>query len=482
VSLFDTGCPGSLPVLNPDAIGLAIRAAAALNGRIASRSFFDRKHYFYADSPNSYQITQKRVPLMQDGTLSFFNAKGERKTFQVASLHLENDTGKSIYDDRHPNLSLIDLNRSGCGLVEIVTPPSFHSGEDAADFVRGLIELMRHCQVSDADMSEGSLRVDVNVSVRPLHSTQLGGKVEVKNLNSLKALQAAVQYERDRQCAVLENGGVVVSETRGWDPRRGRSLRQRSKHSLMDYRFMPEPDLPPLLVTKDASLLSQEVLAPFYPLPWQYFEAVQAKWSLTASATRLLLDVQGADSYFAGVMEQAATGGGGGGGRGGGAGNEVTGSSPSSPDSMTFFNWMQHFLWEYTQTIRGQKDLSPISERIPPSECAHAIRLVVEKKASAIAVKTALECRLKDGDPRPWDQIVVEEDWLLADGDMTDSWKRLLEEMVAAHPEEVAAIQNGRPRRIKFFVGQFMQKTSGKGDPAFATRTLQQLLGVQAEK
>ncbi|MGH9448490.1 MAG: Asp-tRNA(Asn)/Glu-tRNA(Gln) amidotransferase subunit GatB, partial [Terriglobia bacterium] len=246
------GLPGALPVLNRDAVTMAMKAAMAFNCAVNSQSRFARKNYFYPDLPKGYQISQYDEPLAEDGWLEI-DAGGERKRIGITRVHLEEDAGKSLHEGfpDSDRASYIDLNRSGTPLIEIVTEPDLRSPEDAHEFLTSLKTTMLYLEISDCNMEEGSLRCDANASVRRVGSPDLGIKTEVKNLNSFRFLQRALAYESERQIAILENGDEVVQETRLWDSREQKTHGMRSKEFAHDYRYFPEPDLLPLVITPD---------------------------------------------------------------------------------------------------------------------------------------------------------------------------------------------------------------------------------------
>ena len=251
VSFFDAAIPGTLPVINKKAVDLATKAALALNCRINPVSTFDRKHYFYADLPTGYQITQQRKAIANDGHLDFIVMKSPTvkesygKRASIIQLQLEQDSGKSMHDDKS-NQTLVDLNRCGSGLIEIVFGPDLFDGEDAAGLVKELSLVLQWLDICTCQMEEGALRVDANVSVRPFGSDQLGVRTEVKNINSVRGLVNAIEFEVDRQIEILESGGLIENETRSYDGNSKTTVPMRDKEVKQDYRFMPEPNLPPL--------------------------------------------------------------------------------------------------------------------------------------------------------------------------------------------------------------------------------------------
>ncbi len=244
------GLPGALPVLNKRAVEFAIRLGLATGCTIRRRSRFARKHYFYPDLPKGYQISQYDEPLCEHGQITFINNDGKPRTVRLARIHMEEDAGKNIHAAGSP-YSLVDLNRAGVPLVEVVTEPDLRSSAEAAEYMRALREIVRYLGISDGNMEEGSLRCDAHVSIRPRGQEALGTRAELKNINSFKFVERAIDYEIARQASILEAGMKVVQETRLWDPDRGSSHSMRSKEDAHDYRYFPDPDLPPLVITED---------------------------------------------------------------------------------------------------------------------------------------------------------------------------------------------------------------------------------------
>jgi aspartyl-tRNA(Asn)/glutamyl-tRNA(Gln) amidotransferase subunit B len=300
------GLPGVLPVVNQRAIDYALRVALALNCTPAHTSIFERKNYFYPDLPKGYQISQYEYPLAQHGILPIKTRAGQRD-IRIRRVHLEEDTGKLTHvpaDDG--SYSLVDLNRAGVPLLEIVSEPDMCTVEEVRAYASGLRSLLRYLEVNSGDMEKGVIRFEANVSVRPVGSTELGTRVEIKNLNSFRALERSVSYQIEQQIALLEAGGKVRQETLGWDETAGATYSQRGKEEAHDYRYFPEPDLPPLVVEQ---LWVDEVRSSLPELPWQKLERFQQQYGLTAYTARQLTEERSVAEYYERVVRSAANAG-----------------------------------------------------------------------------------------------------------------------------------------------------------------------------
>jgi len=288
------GHPGTLPVINKEAVRKVIKTGIALNCKIAPWSFFERKNYFYPDLPKGYQISQYANPLCKEG---FLIIPSNNKKIRIRRIHLEEDTAKLIHPEGQ-NYSLLDFNRAGIPLMELVTEPDMESAKEAKEFARELQLILRYLEVSDADMEKGQMRVEANVSLSQipnLKSQSLGTKVEIKNLNSFKAVERAIEYEIKRQKEILEGGGGVIQETRGWDEKKGVTFPQREKEEAHDYRYFPEPDLPPMEFNKDFIL---DVKNQLPELPFEKRERFQQEYNLSSKIIEILISNKDLSEYF----------------------------------------------------------------------------------------------------------------------------------------------------------------------------------------
>ncbi len=437
------GLPGALPVLNRDAVTMALKAAMALNCAINPQSRFARKNYFYPDLPKGYQISQYDEPLAEHGWMEI-GAEGRSKRIGITRVHLEEDAGKSLHEgfqdsDRR---SYIDLNRSGTPLIEIVTEPDLRSPEEAYDFLTRLKTVMLYLEISDCNMEEGSLRCDANASVRPAGSTTLGTKTEVKNLNSFRFLQKALAYETKRQMDVIDSGGTIEQETRLWDNSEQRTYGMRSKEFAHDYRYFPEPDLLPLVITegwKDA------VRRELPELPDARQERLLHEYALPVpSAAQLTTSKELAD-YFEAVVTHDA-------------------------DARLAANWtlgeLQSLLNESKKAIRE----SPV----PPEQLAELLKLIAEERITGTIGKELLRQVFMTS--RPVSEVMKERGFERIDD--PEQLAATARQVIAANPKQATQYRNGKTEILGWFVGQVMKATRGQANPKQAQEILKtQLAG-----
>ena len=424
------GMPGALPVLNKRAVELALRVAIALNARVQEFSRFDRKNYFYPDLPKGYQITQREYPLAVGGSLSF-RVEGEARTVRIREMHLEEDAGKLIHTD---DGALVDMNRCGVPLVEIVTEPDIRSPKEAREFLRALRTLLRHLGVSNADMEKGELRCDANISVST--DRKRGTKTEIKNLNSFRAVERALAAEEERQRELLSRGGTVEQVTFGWDEHAGKLVLQRSKEEAHDYRYFPEPDLVPLVVPRE---WLERVRAGMPELPWEREERLIREYGLSPKEAGVLMEEPARADYF-----------------------EAVARACGSPQDAAG--------WVLSEVLRYWKDDSP---PISPEALTELIVAVREGKISRTNAKEVLEEAIATGrDP----MAIVEEKGLslLAD---EEELRRLAQEVIGENPKAVEDFRAGKKGAIGFLVGQAMRKTGGRADAKKLSKILLEILG-----
>lgn len=424
------GMPGALPVLNRRAVELALRVAVALGANVNPLSRFDRKNYFYPDLPKGYQITQREFPLALGGQLSFRSGPKER-TVRIRELHLEEDAGKLIHT---PSGALVDMNRCGVPLVEIVTEPDLRSPEEARAFLWQLRTLLRHLGVSNADMEKGELRCDANVSLS--QDGRLGTKAEIKNLNSFRAVERALFAAAAHQRELLARGEHVAQVTFGWDEARGGLLPERLKEEAHDYRYFPEPDLVPLSIS---SGWVEEARRACPELPW----AKAARWArdfgLTQKEIETLLGAPELSAYFEEVARAVG--------------------EPKEAAS-----------WVRSEVLRFWEGGPPL----PASELGRLIRLVREGSISRTNAKEALEEAATTG--RALGEILSARD-LSKLTDEGELW-RLAREVIAAHPQAVADYRAGKAQALGFLIGQAMRRTQGRADAKALSQILQKLLAA----
>jgi aspartyl-tRNA(Asn)/glutamyl-tRNA(Gln) amidotransferase subunit B len=436
------GLPGALPVLNTRAVEYGVTAALALGCAVQERSVFARKNYFYPDLPKGYQISQYEWPLATGGGLEI-DVDGRRKFVRLTRIHMEEDAGKSLHEgfadsDRK---TYLDFNRSGVPLIEIVSEPDMRSAEEAATFFERLRQLLVWLGVNDGNMDEGSLRCDANVSVRPAGSSTLGTKAEVKNVNSFRYLQKAIEYEIGRQIDVLEHGGRVVQETRLFDAAQGRTYSMRSKEEAHDYRYFPEPDLPPLVV--DAS--RREALRAMLPeLPEARRVRFQREYALPPYDAALLTESRALSDYF-----------------------EATAAACGQPKAAS--NWV---MGEVLRTLKEQ-DLRIEAFPVSPAALGALVRIVEAGTISSTVAKDVFARMMASG--RAAGEIVEAEG--LAQVSDTGALEPHVRTVVDEHPEVVAEIRAGKDRKFQFLVGQVMKASRGKADPKAVTALLKQAIG-----
>lgn len=472
VAPFDAALPGTLPALNRRSVELAARLGFALGGEVQRTSTFDRKHYFYPDLPHGYQITQQRSPIVLGGSLNvFFEPDKPPRTLHIERLQLEMDTGKSLHgEDR--SRTMIDLNRAGSTLIEIVTRPDLRSAEEAAAAVETFQQVLRFLGVSSANMEEGSLRCDVNVSVRRRPNTAngaeeapLGERVEVKNLNSFRSIARAVRHEAARHIDLLRDGAVVERQTRTFDANSGRTVLLRSKEELLDYRFLPEPDLPPLV-------LDQQYLDKIKESVPELPSAAQTRLQLyDGLPSKLAAAVVGHPStlaYYEAALSSARAHG----------GEETT----AAVKPLDVANWVVGELVGAARSanVSSLKDQSLLGA-LPPSVSAarsgELLAMVSAGRVSRRMAKDMLEAML-GGDNRPIAEVVVD----VCGGEQiggSDELRALCEEIVAEMPEEAELCRAGGKkgkRLMGLFVGEAMKRTGGRANPKEVSEILMSLL------
>jgi len=432
------GLPGALPSPNGEALKHAVRAALALGCTVHAKSVFARKNYFYPDLPKGYQISQFEEPLATQGSLTFLAPDRGLVTATIVRLHVEEDAGKSLHD-RFPKATAVDLNRAGVPLIEIVTGPDFRSPQEARAYLQTLKQVLEYIGVSDCDMEKGSLRVDANVSVRRAGDTALGVKTEVKNINSFAYVEKALGVERDRQIALLEGGGTVTQQTMLYDSKDSAVRPQRSKEESHDYRYFPEPDLPPLVLTPEF-VAEQQSLLP--ELPASKRERFVAQYGLPQQDAAVLTAGRAVADYYEGVVHAGA-------------------------EAKAAANWVMG------EVLADAKDHAE-ALRVAAASLAQLIGLVKGGTLSHQAAKRVFgELANRGGDPRTIAEAlgVIQ----VADSNVVAGW---VSEVIAAHPAEVTRYKAGETKLMAFFVGQVMKVSKGKADPKLAQKVLEERLAA----
>ncbi len=437
VSFVDAAFPGMLPVINRECVAQAVRTGLGLEARINPVSRFDRKNYFYADLPAGYQISQYQHPIVGEGRIDIELADGSTRQIGVTRLHLEQDAGKSLHD-QHPSKSYIDLNRAGVALMEIVSEPDMRSPEEAGAYLRKLRSILRYLGTCDGNMEEGSMRADVNVSVRK-HGEPFRTRCEVKNVNSIRYVMHAIEAEARRQVAVWEAGGAVDQETRLYDPQRGETRSMRSKEDAHDYRYFPDPDLLPLVLDEDW-VASLRAALPELP---------------DAKRARFMRDY-GLPAYDAGVLvaEQATA--------------DFYETVARGRDARLAANWViGDFFAALNRTGRGIED-SPVSA----AGLGELLDLMADGTINGRIAKEVFEAMVESGEPAG---AIVASRGLRQVTD-TGAIDAAVDRVLAANADKLAEYRAGKDKLFGFFVGQVMKAMAGKGNPALVNETLRRKL------
>lgn len=438
VSLVDAAMPGMLPVLNKKCVEQAVRTGLGLNAKVNTYSVFARKNYFYPDLPQGYQISQFEDPIIGEGKIEIDLPDGSVKEIGITRLHLEQDAGKSVHD-QSPTKSFVDLNRSGCALMEIVSEPDIRGPEEAAAYISKIRMILRYLGTCDGNMDEGSMRADVNVSVRK-PGQPYGTRAEVKNVNSVKAVQQAVEFEARRQVDLLESGGVVDQETRLWDPAKMETRSMRSKEEAHDYRYFPDPDLLPL---EFESSWVEEIKQTLPELPDQKKHRFVNDFGLSAyDASVLIAERKRADYY-----ETVAKG----------------------RDAKLAANWVINELLGILNKNEKSLDDSPISAE----QLGGLIDLISDDTISGKIAKDVFAEMFETSKDAA---TIVDEKGLKQVTD-TGAIEAIVDEVIAENPDNVAAYQGGKDKLFGFFVGQVMKKSQGKANPGMVNKLLKEKLG-----
>jgi aspartyl-tRNA(Asn)/glutamyl-tRNA(Gln) amidotransferase subunit B len=439
-NLVDLGYPGVLPVLNGEAVRMAVRFGLATGAKISRRSIFARKNYFYPDLPKGYQISQYERPVVEDGSLEIVLEDGTRKTIGITRAHLEEDAGKSLHEDFH-GLSGIDLNRAGTPLLEIVSEPDLRSAKEAVAYMKKIHTLVRYLEICDGNMQEGSFRCDANVSVRPRGQAEFGTRAEIKNLNSFRFVERAINYEIERQIDLIESGGKVVQETRLYDPDRGETRSMRSKEEANDYRYFPDPDLLPLAIGED---LIDSVRTELPELPDE-------------KAGRFVRDF-GLSEYDAGVLTASREM----------ADYYETVVARLGGNAKLAANWV---MGELSGAL-NKGNLEVTESRVGAEALAGLLARIVDTTISGKIAKDVFEAMWGEGASA---DAIIEAKGLKQITD-TSAIERAIDEVMAKNPGQLADYRSGKDKLFGFFVGQVMKATGGKANPAQLNELLKKKL------
>lgn len=434
-----TGMPGSLPVLNKQVVEYAMAVGLATNCSITQNCKFDRKNYFYPDNPQNYQISQLYKPICTNGYVEIKGDDGEKKQVRIHEIHMEEDAGKLVHDDWN-DCSLVDLNRSGVPLIEIVSEPDMRSSDEVIAYLEKLRLIIQYLGASDCKLNEGSMRADVNLSVREYGEKEFGTRTEMKNLNSFKAIARAIENERERQIDLIEAGEAVIQETRRWDDTKEYSYAMRSKEDAQDYRYFPDPDLVPIII-------SDEWMAEVKSKEPEFRDEKMARYISEFNLPEYDADIITLYKPLADLFEAAVQ----------------KGSAPKEAS-----NW----LMGETMRIVKDKGIEPDQVKLTGENFAKFLKLIENDVINKTVAKEVFEA-IFDGGVNP--EAYVEEHGLKMDND-TDGLKKIIEEVVANNPKTVADYQGGNKKAIGALVGQTMKATQGKANPQMINKILNEIL------
>ncbi len=436
-----TGMPGSLPVLNKQVVEYAAAVGIATNCTINQNCKFDRKNYFYPDNPQNYQISQLYTPICQNGWVEIETPEGGKKHVGIHEIHMEEDAGKLVHDD-WGECSLVDFNRSGVPLIEIVSEPDMRSAEEVIAYLEKLRLIIQYLKASDCKLNEGSMRADVNLSIRKKGAKEFGTRTETKNLNSFKAIARAIANERERQIDIIESGGKVIQETRRWDDTKEYSYPMRSKEDAQDYRYFPEPDLVPVVI-------SDEWLNEIKNNQPELRDEKMARYKLQYGLPDYDIDIITSHKKLADVFDETVE----------------LGAEPKKVS-----NW----LMVETMYLLKEKSMEPEDVAFSPANLAKLIKLTDERVINGNVAKEVF-AKIFDEDIDP--EVYVEENGLKSVNDEGEL-RAVIEKVIAANPKSIEDINSGKLKAMGFLVGQTMKEMKGKADPASVNAILKELLKV----
>lgn len=435
-----SGMPGTLPLLNKRVVEFAIRTGVATNCTITQNNKFDRKNYFYPDLPKAYQISQLYLPICRNGYIEVNTKDGEKKKIGIHEIHMEEDAGKLIHDE-FEDCTLVDYNRCGVPLLEIVSEPDFRSAEEVIDYLSKLRAILQYTGVSDCKMQEGSLRADVNLSVRPKGQAEFGTRTEMKNLNSFHAIERAIAYEAQRQIELIEDGEKVVQETRRWDDNKGYSYAMRSKEDAQDYKYFPEPDLPPIEISDEQI---EEIKSTMPELPEEKRERYLNELGLPEYDTGIITGDIALVKFFESTLEKC-----------------------DSPKDVA--NWIMG------EVMKLLNDSATLTENNPlkPAALAAVINMVKSNKINRGTGKKVLEKVFTDGvDPEKY----VEENNLAQVTDLS-ALRPIIEQVIAENEKSVSEYKAGKTQAMGYIMGQAMRALKGKAPAQEVQKILKEILG-----
>ena len=441
VSPITLGHPGTLPKMNKVTIEFAVKMGIACECDIAERQYFARKNYFYPDLPKGYQITQDTTPICTGGKVLIKTKAGEPKAIGLTRIHMEEDAGKSIHDI-DPFNTLVDLNRAGVPLIEIVSEPEIADSDEAYNYVTEVRKLVRYLDICDGNMEEGSLRCDANISVMLKGAAEFGNKVEVKNMNSIRNVKNAIEFEITRQIIAVENGETINSETRNYDALKNITTSMRSKEAANDYRFFPEPDLQPILVTKDhINKLKQSMP----PLPTALFKKYTEQYGLSEYDASNLIESKNIALYFESIVAH-------------------------TKNYKSAANWVMGEVKSYL----NQKAIKVSDFPLTGMQIAEIIQLIDAGKVSHSLASQKLFPQLLVEPHKKTGEIAEEQNWMQDSNE--DSLSGYIAEIIAENPAEIERFRNGEKKLMGVFMGQLMKKSKGKADPKTASKLINEMI------
>ncbi len=426
---IDLGMPGVLPVLNAEVVRMAVKLGVSVNAKITRRSIFARKNYFYPDLPKGYQISQYELPIVGEGHLDIYLEDGQTKRIGITRAHLEEDAGKSLHEDWE-GMSGIDLNRAGTPLLEIVSEPDLRSAKEAVAYLKTLHALVRYLGISDGNMQEGSFRCDANVSIRPVGQAKFGTRAELKNLNSFRFIERAINFEIERQIEILENGGTIKQETRLYDSDKNETRSMRSKEEANDYRYFPDPDLLPVELSEE---FIETVKQDLPELPQQKRERFQQQYNLTPYDAGILVSSRELASYF-----------------------EDTVQASGAPAKLVA-NWVNGELAAALNKNNLEINQSPINV----TRFADLMRLIADNTISGKIAKTVFEALWETSESAA--EIITKHD--LHQVTDTAAIEQIIDSVITANPVQLADYRSGKDKLFGYFVGQVMKVSGGKVNP-----------------
>lgn len=435
-SPISVGMPGTLPVINSLAVEYAVKAGLALGCQIREKSVFSRKNYFYPDLPKGYQISQYDLPICENGSVTFMLEDQER-TIPITRAHMEEDAGKSSH---HGQYTLLNYNRAGIPLLEIVSGPDIRSAAEAAAYARTVRQILRYIEVCDGNLEEGSMRCDCNVSVRKIGETKLGTKVEIKNVNSFRFVEKAIEYEIDRQIDALEDGEKIIQETRLWDPDKNKTFSMRSKEDAQDYRYFPDPDLLPLIITQEMVKKYEHELP---ELPLKRAKRFQDKMGLPVYDSFVLTGERELADYF----EKATA---------------------TCDNAKSVSNWIMTELMRELNTSHKAISDSPIR----PEQLGQLVRLIDQGAISGKIAKIVFS-EMWETSKNP--DLIIKEKGLVQISDRS-AVEKIIDEVLAANPHQVADFKSGKTKLFGFFVGAVMKASKGQANPDLVNQLLNEKL------